>query len=58
MGLLKELLHDKIGRIGLIGVFIVLLTALFAPLIAPPRPCRNVSPTQRGSGEIVYHGDG
>ena len=33
-----ELLKDKIGRIGLIGVCIVILVALFAPVIAPYNP--------------------
>ncbi len=33
-----ELLKDKIGRIGLIGVCIVILIALFAPVIAPYNP--------------------
>lgn len=35
-----ELLRDKIGRIGFIGVCIVILVALFAPVISPYSPIK------------------
>ncbi|ADK80286.1 ABC transporter permease [Sediminispirochaeta smaragdinae] len=56
MGLLKELLHDKIGRIGLIGVFIVLLTALFAPLIAPHDPVEMFPQLREAPGKSFIMG--
>jgi peptide/nickel transport system permease protein len=56
MGLLKELLHDKIGRIGLIGVLIVLLTALFAPLIAPHDPVEMFPQLREAPGKSFIMG--
>ncbi|WP_020612947.1 ABC transporter permease [Sediminispirochaeta bajacaliforniensis] len=56
MGLLKELLHDKIGRIGLIGVLIVLLTALFAPLIAPHDPVEMFPQLREAPGKLFIMG--
>lgn len=37
---IKQLLRDKIGRIGFFGVIVVILVALLAPLLAPIDPAK------------------
>ena len=32
---IRDLWKDPMGRLGMIGIFIVILMAIFAPLIAP-----------------------
>ena len=43
---IRDLWKDPMGRLGMIGIFIVILMAIFAPLIAPYEPAAMIAMPQ------------
>ena len=55
---LKELWKDPMGRLGMIGIGILILMAIFAPVVAPHDPTKMLTmPKAAPSAEFIFGSD-